>query len=121
MLPLAHVPPPTVLNNAAIPPTQAVVVPVMGAFGFTVTVAYAGHPAVLVYVMLDVPPAIPVTIPVDAPTVAIVVLPLVHVPPGVALLRLVVLPWQTVFTPVIAGGDARTENVIVLVHPRAVV
>jgi len=42
--------------------------------------------------MTDVPTATPVTIPVPTPTVATVGLPESHVPPGVALLNVVVAP-----------------------------
>lgn len=71
--------------------------------------------------ILAVPAVIPVAMPVDAPIVAMAVLPLLHVPPGVALLRVVVLPWQMVLVPVMAGGEASTVNVIELVQPDEVV
>ena len=71
--------------------------------------------------MMAVPPDIPAAVPDKAPIVAMEALPLVHVPPVVASLSVVVLPWQTVFVPVIAGGGGRTVNVAVMLQPVAVV
>ena len=59
----------------------------------------------------------PLTNPVDEPIVAIVVLPLLHMPPVVASLKVIVLPTQTPGAPKIAGGAAVTVNVMVAVHP----
>jgi hypothetical protein len=70
--------------------------------------------------MPAVPPAIPVTMPEDAPIVATVVPPLVHVPPDVASLNVIVLPWQTVPTPVI-GNTVVTVNVAAATQPAVVV
>lgn len=61
----------------------------------------------------------PVTIPVLAPTVAILILELVHVPPGVLLLNVVVWPTHTVNTPVI-GEAALTVTALVAVQPAGV-
>lgn len=58
----------------------------------------------------------PFTIPVAIPTVATEVVLLVHVPPPV-LLNVVVLPTQTLETPVIADGSELTVIVFVVVHP----
>ena len=65
-------------------------------------------------------PAPPVTRPVPTPTEAIGGDALLHVPPVVALLSIVVDPMQTVVTPVIGPGAAEvTASVIVYtrVHP----
>lgn len=49
--------------------------------------------------------------------VAIVVDPLLQVPPGVALVKVVVNPTQTLAVPVIAAGSALTVTTVVDVHP----
>jgi hypothetical protein len=54
------------------------------------------QPVGSVYVMAAVPPLIPVTTPLDAPMVATPVEPLLHVPPGLELVSVVVEPWQRV-------------------------
>ena len=67
--------------------------------------------------MIDVPGLTPVTTPEADPTVAIVVVPLVHVPPLVALLKVVVLPTHIVMTPVIGVGDGNIFTVNVTQQP----
>ena len=62
----------------------------------------------MVNVIADVPPVTPVTTPVVEPIVAIVVVPLVHVPPVVASVNVVVSPWQTLAVPDIPAGLAFT-------------
>ena len=69
--------------------------------------------------MVDVPDDMPVTIPVEEPTVAIPVLPLVHVPPLVASLKVVVKPAQTDAVPVIDDGNGFTVATIVVIQPVA--
>ena len=63
------------------------------------------HPLALVtlYVIVADPAATPVTTPV-ALIVAIAVDELLHTPPLVASVRVVVLPTQTVFVPPMAAG-----------------
>ena len=68
--------------------------------GFTVTTAVANADPT-VYVIVDVPPATPTTIPVADPTVATTGVPDVHVPPGVALLKVVDVPAHNTKVPVI--------------------
>jgi hypothetical protein len=51
-----------------------------------------------------VPAAIPVTVPLTEPTVAIPVLELLHTPPVVALVSVVVAPAHTVLDPAIADA-----------------
>lgn len=64
------------------------------------------------------PPDTDVTTPDDGPMVATPVLPLLHVPPAVALLSVVVLPLHRVSVPVI-GVVVLTVIVVVVVHPAA--
>lgn len=63
--------------------------------------------------MVTVPGAVPVTIPVAMPIVATATLLLLHMPPGVASLRVVVVPGQTILVPKIVAGGAFTVTVVV--------
>jgi len=63
--------------------------------------------------MVGLPAATPVAIPVEEPIVANELLLLVHVPPGVVELNIVVRPVQTVSVPVIFAGFALTVTVFV--------
>lgn len=63
------------------------------------------------------PAATPLTSPVVIFTVAMVVFPLVHAPPVVALLRIVVAPTHTLGVPNITPGTGLTVTVEVLRHP----
>lgn len=67
--------------------------------------------------MVAVPPLMPETVPDVLPITAMPVLLLLQVPPGVASLRVVVLPWQTLFVPIIADGGADTVTVVVTTQP----
>jgi len=67
--------------------------------------------------MSVVPKATPVTTPEPEATVAMPVLPLTHVPPDVASVRLVLAPTHTLVMPVIAFGVKLTVTVVVVVHP----
>jgi hypothetical protein len=65
--------------------------------------------------MVDVPPATPVTAPgPNIGTVATPVVPLLQVPPGVVLLRVVIDPWHTTAVPVRALGIGFTDCVLVI-------
>jgi hypothetical protein len=93
----------------------------MGATGFTTTAATAIQPVEpSVYVMITVPEDIPVTIPLLPPTVASSGLPLLHIPPGMMSLSVIVCPTHTFVGPVIAAGDAITVATIVTEHPPSV-
>lgn len=63
------------------------------------------------------PVTIPVAIPVPAPIVAIAVLELVHVPPTVASLNVIVCPGHMAVTPKIPGGAAFTVITVVVAQP----
>ncbi len=60
------------------------------------------------------PVATPVTIPVVLPTMAFAVLLLDHVPPGVALLSVMVAPGQTDDAPVVAESGFMVTVVVVI-------
>jgi len=71
--------------------------------------------------MLAVPGLTPVITPVVIPTVAIPVLPLLHVPPIVALLKVVVCPTQTTGLPELVASAAFTVTTAVRAQPVATV
>ncbi len=58
--------------------------------------------------MLAVPAVIPDTTPVPAPTVATAVLLLLHAPPVLVVLSVVVCPTQALVLPVMAAGSGFT-------------
>ena len=69
--------------------------------------------------MTEVPPDTPVTLPAPL-TVATDVLPLLHAPPPVALLSIVVPPEQTIVVPVIAAGVLLTVIEVPAAEPHPV-
>ena len=119
-----HVPPvvPSVtiaVEPAQTPPPVGPLIPT--GFEFTVTGVVTVQPEPNEYVMVAVPAVTPVTKPVDDPTVAIVVEPLLHVPPPVASLSVVVVAIHTCVVPVIEGGSAFTVTVAIAWQPLAIV
>ena len=68
--------------------------------------------------MFTVPTLIPITTPVVAPTVAIAGLLLLHVPPGVGCVHVVLDPTHTFVAPVTAPVSvAFTVICVVAIHP----
>jgi len=63
-------------------------------------------------VIVAVPTVTPVTTPVADPMAATEALPLLHVPPPPSV-KVVICPWQTEETPVIAPGNALTVTIAV--------
>ena len=63
------------------------------------------------------PPPAPVTTPVPVPTVATVVVLLVHLPPPVPSLRVLVCPTHSVVIPVMGSGLAFTEITVLVMQP----
>jgi hypothetical protein len=118
---LLQVPPVVALLNVDPWPTQTSASPVLAASpAFTVTSAVAEQlPSV--YTILVEPVLIAVTTPVEASTDAIEPSPLLHAPPVVDELSVVVLPLQSVSDPVIAPGVASVVNTDVVTHPALVV
>jgi hypothetical protein len=82
----------------------------------TVTVFTARHalPVLIVYVILTVPTATLYTIPLVEPTVATVAFELLHVPPGVPSLSVIVDPPHIADGPLMAVGDGITVSVAVV-------
>ena len=116
---LVHVPT-TASLNWVVAVGQTVKVPTIAAgAALTVTNAVAEQPGAVEYVINDVPrPETPVTVVVvDGPVVAVatVVVPLVHVPPVVASLNIVVVPGHKFNVPDIApGGDVTVTSTLVV-------
>ena len=73
----------------------------------------------MVAVSAKAPVAVPVTVVVVVPpeTEATAALLLLHVPPALTSLKLVVDPWHTARVPVIADGVGLTVNIVVTIHP----
>lgn len=114
---LAHVPPPASLRVVVLP-AHTVATPVIApGSGLTVTVVIRMQPVGNVYVIGALPADIPVTILLTDPIVAIPVAPLLHVPPRVALLSVVVLPSHTDVVPDIVDGKEFTVSDPVLWQP----
>jgi hypothetical protein len=67
--------------------------------------------------MLLTPEARPDTIPLRDPIVATARALLLHEPPVVVLLNVVVLPTHTLVVPVIAAGSAFTVTIAVMLQP----
>jgi hypothetical protein len=81
--------------------------------GFTATFIVLAQPVGKVYDITVMPGAIPFTIPAPL-TVAVAPLLLLQVPPPLALLIPVLIPWHTDDAPTIASGCGSTVIVMVL-------
>jgi hypothetical protein len=120
---LVHVPPLVVFVSVVFDPKQTAVVPpiadaVCCCVTVTVVVAVdALHPpvAAIVYVITVVPVDTVVTIPVFASIVATAGVALLHVPPGVVLVSVVLDPKQTAVVPPIADAICCCVTVTVVV------
>jgi len=114
---LLHVPPPVASLNVVVDPSHTFNVPVIAAgIGLTVTVLVTKQPVPKVYDITDVPPDTPVITP-PAVIVATAGVALLHVPPPVASLKVVVEPAHTVAVPVMAAGNGFTVTVAVTKQP----
>jgi hypothetical protein len=112
-----HVPPEVPSVSVAVLPAHTIPAPAIAAgTGLTVNTAVFRQPPATVYVILAVPAATPVAIPVAPSIVAVLVLPLLHVPPAVASVNVIVEPAQT--EPVPSAGTAWvTVTTAVAVQP----
>ena len=118
---LLHVPP-LALARVIELPTHTDAGPVIGGgSGFTVTDLLTEQPVVLLkeYVTTAIPAVPPVKIPdiglIDAP--AELPPPTLQTPPGVVLVNRVVIPAQTLPTPVIVAGSGLTVTTVIAKHP----
>lgn len=115
---LLHVPPPVVLLSVVTDPAHNVAVPLIAAGAATTDVIrVAIHPVLRAYVILVVPVTRPLTTPVVPSMVATVVLLLLHVPPAVVSVSVVVPPTHTPDAPVIAPGVGLTVTTAVRRQP----
>jgi hypothetical protein len=106
------------LVKLVVDPTQTVSdPPIASGKGLTVTVVVVIQPVVRVYVIVAVPGVMPVTTLLTEPIVATAVLPLVHVPPVVALASVVVSPTHTAVPPVIAAGSGLIVTIFEIMQP----
>lgn len=71
--------------------------------------------------MVAVPGLTPVTMPVEAPTEATSGLLLLHVPPEVGSVRVVVRPTHNIDVPLIGAGNGFTVMTAMAKHPDDVV
>ena len=86
---------------------------VIAGLGYTVAIAVAMQPGLVAYVISAVPAAMPDTMPVPAPTTATASVPLLQVPPGIGLVRVVVPPAQRVRAPPMLPGIGVTVTTFV--------
>jgi hypothetical protein len=113
---LVHMPPPASVSVTVVP-TQRVLGPDMAdGADITFIVDVVTQPAGVVYVITLLPGPIAVTRPDPDPMVATAVLLLVHVPPLVALVSVVVDPEHSEVSPPIANSGL-TVTVCVTRHP----
>lgn len=117
--PLVHVPPTGALASVTELVGHSVRVPVTGEIAFTVAVTTLWQPVGKIYEMSAVPPAVPtgVITPLADPMFATLVLPLAHVPPTVALARVVVLLAQREAAPVMIPGSGFIDTIAVVKQP----
>lgn len=117
---LLHVPPPVTFVSVVVSPEHIVVLPVIAAGnGFTVMPIVRKHPVPIVYVIVAGPPgAPPYTVPILS-TDAITTLVVVHVPPVVPSVKLIVDPTQTAVGPIIGTGNGFTVTTVEVKHPVA--
>lgn len=108
-----QVPPGDAVDSVIVDPEQTDVGPVIGgAADTTVTTSWAAQPPT-VYLIVVVPGVDPITIPVKAPTEATVTGVLVHTPPAVVLVSVMVAPTQTLDGPLMAEGNGFTVIILV--------
>ena len=113
-----HTPPARVLVSAVLRPSQTVSVPlIVPGAAFTVTPAVTEQPVGMVYVTVVEPAPAPNKLPEDEPMVATVVLPLSHVPPVSASVRVEDKPWHILVVPIIAVGVGLTVTIAVILQP----
>ena len=121
VMPELHVPPAGASVSAVVLPWHTVVLPdIAGGRIFTVTVAVVLHPAVVVYLIVAFPGIPACTVPFAGSIVATLLLLLLHVPPVVASLKIVVMPAHNILLPVI-GIIGFTVTVVVTKQPEGIV
>lgn len=113
---LFQTPPLVASVSVVVSPTHTLGVPVMAAgVSVTVTTWVVAHPVPSVYVINAVPVDTPLTTPV-VPPIDIFELVLLHAPPGVASVSILINPVQIWRLPVITDGSGFTVNDFVAEH-----
>ena len=114
---LLHIPPEVASLNVVVEPWHTPVVPeIAGGKGLTVIVAVVLQPVeLIVKVIVAVPVPEPVRIPEAEPMLAGPIL--LHTPPVVASVNVVLDPLQTLAAPVIAIGNGFTVTSVVVMQP----
>lgn len=116
---LLHVPLIVALLKLVVPPAHTWLLPLIAAgSGLTTILDTVLHEVGNVYVMLALPADTPVATPALL-IVAIAMLLLVHAPPGLVLLKFVVMPWHTFKLPLIGIGSGFTFTLAVRTQPVA--
>lgn len=114
---LLHVPPDVASVSVVAVPAHMLAAPLIGeGEGKTVIDLVTVHPVPSEYVMRVVPVATPVTTPLREPTLTCAELQL-HQPPGIASVRVVLLPVHTADAPMIAVGKGLTVIIFVALQP----
>jgi hypothetical protein len=104
---LLHVPGNGPLPQTVVWPIHTCNGPVIGSgIAFTVATAVTEQPVPSVYVTVVVPVVMPVIAPVIASTVPTAGFDDAHVPPGVVVVNVPVVPWHTCNAPPIEDGKA---------------
>jgi hypothetical protein len=116
---LLHVPPVVTSLRTITEPWQANAVPVIAAgLGLTVTTDIVIQLLGALYVIVEVPAETPVTTPVE--DVILVAVPvLLHVPPAVASVSVIVLPTQTAPGTKMESGTGLTVTIFFAEQPEA--
>ena len=111
-----HTPPTVISLSVVVYPAHSVLAPIMPVgTAFTVIGMLMLHPPI-VYVIVSNPGATPLTMPPDV-TVAFAGLLLVHIPPAVPSLSVVVPPTHTLGVPPIGTGDELTVTTVAVEQP----
>ena len=114
VLPLLHTPPATLLLSGTLWPVHTLDGPEIGpGIPYTVKVIVVLQPVLSVLMMVAVPAPMPVTNPVVASIYATPGSVLLHEPPGVASLSVVVWPTHRLVIPVIGSGSGLMATVFV--------
>jgi hypothetical protein len=118
VLSLLHVPPGVVLDKVSVAARHVAMLPVIAeGTGFTVSVWPIAHRVTgSVYSMIAVPTATPPTMPDEVMEATLTSL-VVHMPPGVASLKVTVEPTQTDAGPDMGAGKGRTRITVSRKHP----
>jgi hypothetical protein len=109
---LDHVPPAIESNNVVVWPMHTTFMPVIGASSNTLTAWVFLQPAGVSYVTIPVPTDIPDMTPVTGSIVTTPGVPPDHVPPGIELLSVVLVPMHIENVPDITGSGLNVTGTV---------